>query len=45
MRAAGIEVGGTDPAKNLGTVLWRSGRFDNAGRVYWFKEEARPDRR
>lgn len=42
LRAAGVRIVGEDPVKNLGTVLWRSGRFDNAGRVYWIKGEPRP---
>lgn len=42
LRAVGVQVGGAEPAKNLGTVLWRSGRFDNTGRVYWFRDEPRP---
>ena len=42
MRDAGLRISGVDPVKNLGTILWRSGRFDNTGRMYWFKDEDRP---
>lgn len=40
---AGVQVPGEDPVKNLGTMLWRSRRFDNTGRRYWFIDEPRPD--
>jgi hypothetical protein len=40
---AGVQVPGEDPVKNLGTMLWRSRRFDNTGRRYWFVDEPRPD--
>jgi hypothetical protein len=39
---AGVQVPGEDPVKNLGTMLWRSRRFDNTGRRYWFVDEPRP---
>lgn len=43
LRDAGVRIPGDDPLKNLGTILWRSGRFDNSGRTYWFKDEERPE--
>lgn len=43
LQAGGVRISGVDPVKNLGTILWRSGRFDNTGRAYWFKDEPRPD--
>ena len=39
----GVALQGADPLKNLGTILWRSGKFDAAGADgYWFKGEGRP---
>lgn len=39
----GISVPGTDSVRNLGTILWRSGRFEAAGvDGYWFANEERP---
>lgn len=42
LRSSGVRIDGTDPVKNMGTMLWRSGRFDNAGRRYWLSGEPRP---
>ena len=39
----GVSLQGADPIKNLGTILWRSGKFDAAGAEgYWFSGEDRP---
>lgn len=36
MEAAGVTVGGKDPAATLGTAMWRDRRFENIkGRGYW----------
>lgn len=42
LRSSGVRIDGTDPVKNMGTVLWRSRLFDNAGRRYWLAGEPRP---
>ena len=42
MKDAGVRMPGKDPVRNFGTVLWRSGKFDNTGRTYWFKDQQRP---
>lgn len=44
VRSSGVVIDGNDPVKNLGTALWKSGRFDNTGRIFWFKERQRPGR-
>lgn len=41
LQDVGVQISDDDPLKNLGTILWRSGKFDNTGRAYWFKDEAR----
>lgn len=45
LRSSGLRIDGIDPVKNMGTILWRSGRFDNAGRRYWISGEPRPGER
>ncbi|WP_260597588.1 hypothetical protein [Sphingomonas endolithica] len=40
---AGVVVGGDEPGKHLGTILWRSGVFESKERRYWFKHEDRPN--
>ncbi|MEO6092027.1 MAG: hypothetical protein ABIT04_03710 [Novosphingobium sp.] len=45
LEAQGFKIGGFDKPRNLGTILWRSGRFENTGEGYWPKREpddARP---
>lgn len=38
LTAKGLKLPGTDKAKNVGTVIWRSKKFDNiAGWGYWPK--------
>jgi len=40
LRAKGLNLPGADPAKNVGTVIWRSKQFDNiAGFGYWPKSK------
>lgn len=34
-----VVVGGTDKAKNIGTILWRSPDFVSTGEGYWVAEE------
>ena len=42
MRSGGVKLPGKDPAKNVGTVIWRSKQFDNiAGYGYWPKDKPR----
>lgn len=41
----GLTIGGNDKAKNLGTLLWRSGIFGSTGDGYWPKERALPNGR
>lgn len=42
LRARGVKLPGKDPAKNVGTVIWRSKQFDNiAGHGYWPKDMPR----
>lgn len=43
LTGAGINMPGKDPIRNFGTIIWRSGRFDNLGGGYWPKDEQRPD--
>jgi hypothetical protein len=39
LQGKGLRLGGTDKAKNIGTVIWRSKQFDNiAGEGYWPKD-------
>lgn len=40
--AAGIHVPGEDPAKHLGTILWRADSVESINRRYWFTGEERP---
>lgn len=36
IEARGVPLAGADRVKNLGTILWRSGQFENLeGRGYW----------
>ena len=36
MEEDGMLIGGTDKAKNMGTIMWRSNRFTNIeGLGYW----------
>lgn len=37
IEAKGLTIGGNDKAKNLGTLLWRSGKFGSTGEGYWPK--------
>lgn len=37
LEASGMEVGGDDKSKNLGTIIWRAKAFDNVGDGYWPK--------
>lgn len=41
--AAGIHVPGEDPAKHLGTILWRADSVETKNRRYWFTGEERPE--
>ena len=34
VESQGLRVGGTDKPRNMGTILWRSGAFDNDGEGY-----------
>lgn len=35
----GLKLPGTDKAKNIGTIMWRSNEFDNVeGKGYWPKD-------
>lgn len=39
LESKGLTIGGTDKSKNMGTILWRSGVFDNIeGHGYWPKD-------
>lgn len=40
--ALGARIPGDDPAKNLGTILWRSEILETKNRMYWFVGEERP---
>lgn len=42
IEAQGELVGGTDKARNLGTILWRSKRFNSTGEGYWPQDVERP---
>ena len=35
VEAQGCIIGGTDKARNLGTILWRSKQFESTGDGYW----------
>lgn len=39
---AGLTVGGVDKARNMGTILWRSKQFKNAGDGYWPADDDPP---
>ena len=42
LRGRGVKLPGKDPAKNIGTVIWRSKQFDNiSGYGYWPKDMPR----
>ena len=43
IEAMGLTIGGYDKPRNLGTILWRSGRFDTTDSGYWPKGETLPD--
>ncbi len=38
----GLVIGGNDKARNMGTILWRSGQFVNGGDGYWPKDSDPP---
>lgn len=39
LQSQGLNIPGKDATKNIGTVIWRSKKFDNiAGHGYWPKE-------
>ena len=42
LEARGMNIGGTDKSKNMGTIIWRSKAFDNVGDGYWPKGAPRP---
>lgn len=43
LSGAGVQMPGRDAIRNYGTIIWRSGRFDNVGGGYWPKGEKRPE--
>ena len=42
LSGAGVRMPGKDPIRNFGTIIWRSGRFDNVAGGYWPKGDRRP---
>lgn len=38
----GLVIGGFDKPRNVGTILWRSGRFTSTGEGYWPSNLERP---